>query len=160
MKLLALDPSTTKTGYALMADRDTIIDAGLFTPKRVADKSLVRVDAMVADLRQFLKDSKPTAAVIEMPSGKMTGYNSGRGAGQAVYGVAAGRMYQVLIDWLGPDCVTAYTPTEWTRGKQQKARQRIIKNQFAVYDVAKDKGCNVSDAIGIGLYWFSLQHGG
>ena len=68
--VLAVDPSSTRTGYALMSDAITVVEAGYLTPERVRDSAIDRVGAMCTELAKLIREGEPVTGVIEIPSGR------------------------------------------------------------------------------------------
>ena len=50
MKLLGIDPSSTRTGYAVMSDSWTLEDAGYLRPKRERDEPIERIRTMMDEV--------------------------------------------------------------------------------------------------------------
>ena len=157
MKLLAIDPSSTRTGYAVMGGPTELVDAGYLTPARAKDGVELRIEAMVADLREVLQEYQPDHVVIEVPSGrKGRGYAAGGGARLATYGRAVGHFERVVWDVVGVDHVSSVTEREWTKRRTPAQRAAFVRQCFPAQTTAlevSDKGHDVSDAIGIGLWW-------
>ena len=166
MKILALDPSSTRTGYAVMTGAESVEEAGYLRPSRTRDKPEARIDAMCDDLGELLETHKPQRAVIEVPSGR-PGKGAKRGAtGQlATYGVAVGELRRVCKDmlpalqtgsWSAP-LVKSVTEREWTHGRTQASRRRWAASVWPAYreSMAKDSGADVADALLIGEWWFN-----
>lgn len=149
--LLALDPSSTCMGYAVFHGR-TLVDAGKLKPRRTKDEANDRIDHMVSfGLNDLLIEHNPEAVVVEDTSGKVGRRHHGNGAGLAVHGKAVG----AVVWWLrgrGSD-VHAIPENVWTRGTPKEKRQTRVATCYPQYDPAKDKGGDVSDAIGLGD-WF------
>lgn len=160
--LLAIDPSTTRTGYALMTSAVDVIDAGYLKPKRAKDPAFVRLDDMIEDLTDIALPAEagqvmPTHGVIEVPSGKPgVGSRAGARASLAIYGFAAGAMWQCLQCKL---TTRRIDEIEWTHGVPKAKRQMIVSAMFPAYRavIALDTGGDVADAIGVGQYWFTVR---
>lgn len=168
--ILALDPSSTKTGYAVMVDERQLLCAGTLTPERASDEPLVRISSMCADLFDLTEEYRPRAVVLEMPSGKRARRLGNAGAGLSTYGVACGAIWQSCkwINALNPYTTGAeaknyevWTVDEntWTRSCPKAQRQRAVAMLFDSYGraVRRDRGGDCSDAIGIGLWWFARE---
>lgn len=157
MKLLALDPGSIRTGYAIFRD-GVLVDAGhLRAPK---DWTLVeRIYALVADLRKLIDETKPGMMLIEITSGKVQARHGGGGAGLAIYGVAVGALWATCMQ-LGN--VEAVLENVWTGGVPKTKRQRAIAAEFPRYRAiaSKDSGGDIADAIGLGMWYLSRwRHG-
>jgi hypothetical protein len=179
MRVLALDPSSSKTGYALMTSLlpGGLEDAGLLVPsssKRVATGAAEACEADVAawfaegelaacrrmvetfeDVWGLYHALKPDRVVVEVSSGKAgTGSKRGAKSSLAVYGMAAGGVWS-LCRALAPGRVVPVTERMWTRDAGSKrARAALAASVYAGrYQVADDKGFDVADAIGIGRWY-------
>lgn len=170
MIVLGLDPSSTRTGYAVMSAADDLIDAGYFRPRRSRDKALYRIDAMVADLAEVLVHYRPDLVVIEIPSGRPgAGIKAGAKAQLAIYGMAVGEMRRFAIEYMctrGDDLpplvsrfaaqrVLCVDERRWTGGRPKALRQQQVAMLFPGYAavISKDSGCDAGDAVGVVL-WF------
>ncbi|HEV7298709.1 MAG TPA: hypothetical protein VGN72_05030 [Tepidisphaeraceae bacterium] len=154
--ILALDPSSSRTGYALMRDARTLLEAGLLKPNRADDPANDRIRAMSADLLALIGEKQPRLIVVEDTSGKVarrTREKGANGAGLAVYGKAVG--------WILGACEATGIETHavlenvWTRRTHKSTRQHWVIAEFgARYDPVSDSGMDVSDAISLGRWWF------
>lgn len=158
MTWLSLDPSSTRTGYALWSG-SILIEAGTLRPDRTRDDVFTRVDTMVRELRALvdeMRSGKIETAVIEVPSGRRGRGSEGGATGHlALYGVAVGAIRETCRG-LGIE-VVATSEREWTRGRPARRRQSIVARTVVGYDASKDTGADVSDAIGIGQWWISQR---
>jgi len=154
--LLAIDPSSTCTGYAIWRDGH-IAEIGRITPGRTRDHYLDRVEAITGEVAALLVECAPQHAVIEVPSGRR-GKGSERGATGhlAIYGVAVGAVLQTLR--ARPEvCLTCVDERTWTRGRPQRQRVALAVATSPTYDPRQDPGADVADAIGLGLWWLAHQ---
>ncbi len=156
MILLAIDPSSTCTGYAVMSDCMTILDAGLLKPDKTRDPAIIRIVAMNRSLGRVLREYRPDQIVIETPNAHTAGRIAGRVMGNAIYGFAAGVMFHT--------CVISNKNTEpvdaqlWTRGVPKLKRQQNVCVAFPKrYSPETDRGGDIADAIGLGVWWFRQQ---
>ena len=154
MTLLAIDPSSTKTGYAVMADSMTLLDAGFLKPDKTRDPAIMRIAAMTKQLGEVLDEWQPGKVLVEMPSAHAAGRLQGRATGLAIYGFAAGAMWRACHAVTDTEVVDAQV---WTRGVSKLKRQQLICMAFPQYDSEKDKGGDIADAIGLAVWWFSRQ---
>jgi Holliday junction resolvasome RuvABC endonuclease subunit len=160
MKVLALDPSSTRCGYALLAGlaADDLVEFGYLTPGAKRTTAIERIEDLVFEVRQLAADAKLTDIVIEISSGKVGRRHAGGGAGLAVYGMAAGAIWAALQCTVCPR-VTVHTVIEnvWTQGKAKSRRARVLAMLYPRYGAAvsrgQDGGLDAADAIGIGR-WF------
>ena len=155
MTVLALDPSSTCVGYAVLDGPRSLLDAGRLTPARQRDDANARIRSMGADLRRLLAEHPAAAVVVEDTSGKVARHGRGRGmngAGLAVYGKALGYLWAVVEVQLGrpPELVLENV---WTRGVAKAARQRVVAMEYQSYAADRDPGGDVADAIALGRWW-------
>lgn len=157
MRLLALDPSSQRTGYAVMdglraAD---LVEFGYLNPRRRKDKMLERINAMVFDALAIVEEMKIEAAVIEITSGKVGRRHGGAGAGLAVYGLAVGAMWAALVHTTNMRVETVLENV-WTQSKSKARRLAVLRHLYPAYDrsIEQDPGGDAGDAIGIGRWWF------
>lgn len=164
-ELLALDPSSTRTGYALMNRSirpgicHEILEAGYLQPNRSKDPAIERIRVMGDDLATLVKQETPRTIVIEITSGKVAGRLHGRASGLAVYGMAVGVMFWIARLTEPAIEVVPVAENEWTGQRPKKKRQADIGWQFPEYSdqMALDGGADIADAIGLGLWWFGKQ---
>lgn len=156
MILLSIDPSSTRTGYAVMADKMTLIEHGILTPAKTRHPPVLRVNAMIEELGDILKEYKPDKIIVESPSIAHGGIQArSGGAGAAIYGFAAGAIYQKCYEWSKE--TEAIEVQKWTQRVPKLKRQQLICMAFTKYDPEKDRGGDIADAIGLGLWWFSQK---
>jgi hypothetical protein len=165
VKILALDPSSTRTGYAILTSptADGLVEAGYLRPERSTDRYLDRITAMAQDLHGLISMTAGIdLVVIEMPSGRCGG-GQRRGAGSSliVYGVAAGMLWGVAVGRVGTGVKAVETVFEnvWTGRVSKGVRQQRIAAQFPSYAkaCAADTGGDTADAIGLGV-WYLEEH--
>ncbi len=156
--ILALDPSSQKTGYALLTPAGTLTEHGLLKPRRIRDDANARIDAMVFSLREIVAEYAPDAIIIEDTSGKVGARHKGNGAGLAIHGKAVGRLHQAAIDALGEKGrVVMVLENDWTRRTPKAVRQNRAAYLFPDYKPAADKGGDMADAIMLGVWWINRQ---
>lgn len=162
-KLLALDPSSSRTGYAVGTGpaRADLIDAGLLVPNGGA--ALRRLRQLRHDLINLLREHRPDAIVLEVPSGKVHGYHRGGGAGLSIYGMAAGVALDVAWHY-GWECrrrgieIKPVDANLWTRGVRKSHRQRCMAHDYqGIYDPRRDPGGDTADALGLLQWWFGQR---
>lgn len=158
MKILALDPSSTKTGYAV-ADGGEIIDFGVLTPNRTKDPPNTRIWVMLMACGDLMNEHRPfSAVVIEDTSGKIAG-RLGRASGLAIHGKAVGMFIMKAVQFMGGTRqVHLVLENDWTRGTPKAKRQKNVAYLLGdKYDPAKDPGGDVADAIGLLNWWMDKQ---
>lgn len=178
MRLLALDPSSSCTGYAVLegllpAD---LVEGGLLKPsasKRVVGCSVEagnaalsswmsrgelgayrRVVETLEDVRGLVARVEPELVVVEVPSGKVgTGARRGAKGSLTTYGMAAGAVWSVCRELLPTVPVTERV---WTADAGSKAKRAALALSVygRRYDAGQDPGGDTADAIGLGRwYW-------
>lgn len=156
--LLSLDPSSSRTGYAIYRDPEPsgLIESGAIIAETSDRTPLDRVVTMGSALQQLISDHNPTAAVIEIPSSHVSARHHGRGAGLATYGFAVG--------WLG--CMAAlliksssitWVDNSWTGSESAKRRAARISLLFPHYEARRDRGGDECDALALGLWYGARQ---
>lgn len=140
--ILAIDPSSTCTGWAVAADDGTIIAHGRLKPK--GREPYDRVDAMCAELSEIIETHRPSVAVIEEPSA------FARKGNPFPYAIAYGRIYQTVQQELTN--VIRVHANQWTGGRRKDARADRIKQIVPSYSGKGDGGHDEADAIGIALW--------
>jgi hypothetical protein len=164
MTILSLDPSSTRTGYAIhgwdaTTAGETLVEAGYLKP-RAADSPLKRIRAMAADFRDMLAEVNPEVVVIEWTSGKVNRRrHKGGGAGLSIYGGAAGYMISEADRAMPAEAVFTPLENDWTNGVEKLTRQDFIAALYPAYaaHMAKDDGGDVADAIGLGRWWIATE---
>ena len=179
-RCLALDPSSSRIGYAVLDDAKTVVEFGPITPERTADDANARIRHMAREARDVILDSGAGVVVVEDTSGKVGHGGRGRGmtgAGLAVHGKAVGYL-MCLLDLLTvgdapPFRVIFVAENVWTRGVKKDIRQRIVIDTYPTYRewvTAKakprasekprkskfhpgDPGGDVSDALALCRWW-------
>jgi Holliday junction resolvasome RuvABC endonuclease subunit len=156
MLLLSLDPSSTRTGYALMhgAEDRQLVEAGILKPTTTKD-ARTRIRQMAADLRALLAETAPDEIVIEVPGSQVSRGRHAGGAGLTIYGTAVGYLLAVL-DHHAADRVIEVDAWVWTKGQQKAKRTTRVGAMYRNYDERKDRGGDCADAIGLGRWW--LRH--
>ena len=145
-KLLAFDPSSSCTGWALglRDDRDLqVCQADLFRPPgKVTGWQKVRWMAVQA--RTVIAQCKPDQIIIEVPGGKVHGKHPG--AGLSVYGGAAGAIDN---ECTRAAFTVAVTPADWARGfpKARRPVKAVMLWSGYAAIAAKDTGLDIADAV-------------
>ena len=158
MRVLGLDPSSTRTGYALLTGLAAadLADAGYLDPPRRQAPALERIRALCDELPDLVRELAPDRIAIEIPSGHVgRGRHRGGGAGLSVYGFAAGAQWQVLRRLCAEGAIELSAPNEneWSGSTPKPRRMRQIAALYPTYAHAlagrRDSGGDVGDAIGI-----------
>ena len=163
MKILAIDPSSTKSGYAILINSrppaPRLIEAGILRPRKKDAPPLQRITDQVNALSAILREHQPDLVVVEEPSGHVAGRIKRLGKGMrglAVYGAAVGGFWVYLNMWRDlvaanqkPFTLMSVKENAWTNGVPKGERQRAIAMIFPQYRPHADKGADVADAIGL-----------
>lgn len=155
MKLLAIDPASKVTGYAVLNERGDVIDAQLIRASR-SKLPLDRIASIIADLNGVCDEHSPSAIVVEVTSGRPgTGSTRGASSSLAIYGMAVGAIW-----WAMRGRGIAVHPVDedrWTARYSKAQRQLAAVATVPGYSAQKDKGGDVSDAIALGRWWLDRQ---
>ena len=161
MTLLAIDPSSTATGWAVLRpENHELLDYGVWRGSR-KDDPYVRIGQMCISMGELLKSVDVDGIVVEVTSGHVGARHAGQGSGLAVYGAAVGGLwiYSVVqatsISRLRPFGIYRVYENEWTGGVPKINRHRLILAEFPEYAKAIGKRHDITDAIGIGMWWWS-----
>lgn len=168
MRLLAIDPSLTCTGWAVMESADSVIAHGTATPK--AGPIQDRIDELCADLEQLAIGHLVGAVVIETPAMNMRGGRDRAVTSGAAYGFCAGQVFRALKAEGVQRGFTVYgtSATDWTKSLGSAVRRtrgdtyklnRVRAVEYMIPSLkgglgVKSKAGNVADAILIGRWWF------
>lgn len=158
-KILAIDPSSSMTGYAVLNEQERLLEAGLLKPNKQRDPPAERIAAMCGDLWTLLDHTEPAAVVIEWTSGHVgQKRHQGGGAGLSVYGIAIGAIWQTAVHWAASHPkrktrIELINENDWTGGKPKPERTGMIARLYPQYELASDPGGDVADAIGLGRWW-------
>lgn len=164
MKILGIDPSSTRTGWAVLDETGKLTDAGYITG-RTHSPAPDRVIEMVSGVGQVITSAVPgglAQIVVELPGARVHRNNAGHGHGLPVYGLAAGAVWMachLIANRLANAELTNITveyaiETEWTRRIPKSRRRREIAALHREYRVieTRDGGGDISDAIGLCLW--------
>lgn len=158
--LLALDPSSTRTGYAVFDSAGKIAEAGYLNPRFATDKAWDRIASMIEDLAELLRATAPRRIVIEVPSGKVGGgQRRGAGASLCIYGFAVGAIWATCRSATCNPTTDEVDERSWTLRVPKEIRRSRVAAEFPEYRkvMSKDGGGDVADAIGIGLWWIEQR---
>lgn len=166
--VLSIDPSSTVIGWANMVSATRLVEAGLIRPDSSRDDSYKRIGMMCRDLRELLDQVRPAVILVEWTRGKVgRRRHQGLGAGLAVYGCGVGAAARECEHWaadprnsrlvtgrLNKTHVVPILENTWTRGVPKRDRQLAIASMFDDYHITADPGADISDAIGMAVWWF------
>jgi len=163
--ILSLDPSSTRSGWALMKPPEQLVRAGLLLPARQTDPSEDRIAEMCKSLWQILNLWQVKTILIEWTSGKTQKRHKGSGAGLAVHGAATGALWREVLAWLRwqpgenqlKTKVILTRENEWTRGVSKRDRAVAIAAMFPEYKIDNDPGLDIADSIGLAVWYLREQ---
>lgn len=164
MRVLGIDPSSTRTGYAILTglEPEGLVEAGYLAPRRTRDAPLNRIDAMAEDLAQLIAECRPQAIIVEITSGKVNKRHGGGGAGLGVHGMATGMLLQTsrlhTQNLPQPAEVITVAENDWTDGKPKAWRNGLLATLYPAYAsrLGQDRGGDIGDAIGLARWWMRL----
>jgi hypothetical protein len=157
--LLAIDPSMTACGWALLRD-GAIQNASVVCPDRT-ESLVIRATVLLNNLDLLLSDIDPDAVVIEIPSGHVgRKRHLGGGAGLTTYGFAVGWICHGLADLCERRRLFHITETEWTRGRSKESRLVDLGLIWPPYRKLKDAGGDAGDAACLGLWFCDMIRAG
>ncbi len=147
--IMGIDPSSKLIGVAVLDEQGKLLDGTLITPSKATDLFYVRVEDMMVDLEHELGNWMPRYIAIEIPS-----LHKENRKGQARYGWGAGAAWQkvqshveIFSTKIEPCTIKVYDAQEWTHGARKRDRAVITDIHYPQYNMAKDKGFDVADAI-------------
>lgn len=149
-RILALDPATKATGYAVGGWTGSVLEAGVIRG-RSRDNACDRVRTMTRELQQIIAALGPFYAVgIEVPAKKPPGRIKAA-ANQATYGYAVGAI--AATTWLALPRTPIYQPRsdQWKNIPKPQHVQRVAI-MVPSYRPEHDAGGDIADAIGI-MWW-------
>ena len=160
--ILSLDPSSTRTGWALLSQGEQLLQGGIIKPHKQKCEAQYRIAQMCKDLEQLLAEIEPETILLEWPSGHVgRKRHQGGGAGLSIYGAACGSLWRTCEHWirsLPPEQqsqteVELVLESDWTRGIPKSDRIAGVASRFKEYDPAADPGGDLADAIGLGCWY-------
>jgi len=158
--ILALDPSLTTTGYAVLSSPERIAGMGIIRIKSAP--MLARVNELSSGIAELVRDHTPEWIVVEIPQkgGANRGGYSGRAAMSGpVYGIAVGVAIMQALRHLPPAQVLTPMPMEWVgRGSIPSSKgdpKKVKRSRYVEYAYRLEPGSlgaastagNVADAV-------------
>lgn len=156
---MGIDPSSTRTGYALVEYPGRVASAGYVAGSNRKQVPLQRISLMCLELRHLIEEEAPTEIVIEMSSGHVGARHLGGGAGLATYGMAVGAVWQACMraaELVGAK-LDMVPENMWTGGISKSQRQASLRLECEAYAAVQggDCGADVADAIGLAMWWMT-----
>jgi hypothetical protein len=163
--IFAIDPGSIKTGWAVLELPERLIEAGLLLPDKRAAGAEFRIDSICISLWELLDKHRPATILLEWPSGHVgRKRHHGGGAGLSIYGAACGSLWRECVAWrrsLPPEerievIIRLILESEWTRGIPKQDRAAVVAATFPEYRPEDDTGMDISDALGLAV-WYSRR---
>lgn len=155
--ILAIDPSSTRTGYCVMQHDMSLIEAGAVTPSPRAKDALERIESMTWELLDNLAAYEPSHIIVEIPSGKThRRLQSTNISGLPIYGMAVGYICSALYYKLDVD-ITGVNDNDWTGGQKKATRAYVTRSLYPELNNKKDSGMDIADAVGLARWWIEKQ---
>lgn len=149
--ILAIDPSSTRSGWAVMAGvRDLTAYGAVIGDKKL--DALPRAVRMADSLVRIAQYRQPSRIVIEVPSARV--YGGRPGSGLTLYGQAVGVIYATLLHSLPQTDLISVKADVWTRQLKKQHRLLCVKSDFPAYARMRDAAGDIGDAIALGQWWF------
>lgn len=158
MTLLAIDPSSTCTGFAVLSEKGKLVQYGVWRPSRM-DDPYVRIEKMCRSMGELLDATPVQHVVLEVTSGHTSARLKDSRPNLTIYGVAVGafwiwlRFMKFSLD-LHYQSHRVYE-NEWTGGVPKIKRHQLILAEFPEHAKAIGKRHDITDAIGLGLWWLA-----
>lgn len=167
MKLISIDPSSTRTGLACFDGQDLITTEAI-TPIDIDPWPRV---CKIADwVGNHIDSFRPDTVIVEMGK-KVHGHKrwATAGSGMSVYGMAVGAVMWEVHKRQGPGRYEIVDANRWTqrqrssgRGTYQVTKKTRIGEIEMIYpeqySANKDAGGDIADAIAMGLWWMENQN--
>ncbi len=165
---LALDPSSTATGWATgtspgpqgLCEWGTIKASrpALRTWLKVLPAPLARIVVIQEQLKVLIMLHRPDFILVEVPTGHVNKRKRDLNMrGQSIYGMSVWAMLEESWRNIKTMGKVISISTQWTRGKTKEKRQAELAMEFKHYHPQSDRGANEADAIGMMQWWFAEQ---
>jgi hypothetical protein len=154
--VLAIDPSITCTGWAILADfpeRPELRDSGHWRPSRKEGHRLLQLAELV---RFLIWEHHVSDVVIEMPDReqRMGGNGKRRNPGDLiVYGSAAGACVGATCEMTTGSRRRVWLPSVriWKKNQSKDETRMLVRAVMGASVASHDE----NDAIGLGLWWIT-----
>lgn len=163
--IFSIDPGSVRSGFAVLDRSQRLIEAGLLLPNKRAAGAEFRIHDMCRDLVTLLGKHRPKTILLEWPSGHVgRKRHHGGGAGLSTYGVSVGALWREVFNWRrslpADDAISVNIhlihENDWTNQVPKRDRQIAIASMFPEYRIELDLGGDISDAIGLAV-WYGRQ---
>lgn len=153
LRLLAVDPATRTTGYAVFRGARELLELGVIRSSKPDAQR--RIDEICDELEKVVGDHHPDYAVVETSAAHQHGrFGRHKMLGLARYGEAVGAVRATLRIRLGAERVSWASP-DWKRGRGKGGSVWAVKAAFPDYRFERDRGADAADAALLGLRWFA-----
>lgn len=149
--ILALDPGSITTGYALLRLDGSLHEPGVLKATKKEWPFIERVKGITRDLSVFNTGPFNIAHVVIEIGTKQHRRNPG--VNLAVYAFAVGAIWATCRRAFPGATVDTVEANAWTRGTSKPERIAELAAIEPKYDPEQDKGGDAADAIGVGRYW-------
>jgi hypothetical protein len=157
LRILALDPSSTACGWAVLDSWPIALDCFGVEKPRGRKCPIDRMRRITAEITALVDQVRPDKIVVEWADGKQHGRIAGRSQGLSTMGQAQGWLCSRL-ESLDQE-VQYVAPNLWTRGTRKEKRALIVRLKFPDYGAwsakGRDKHMDAADAIGLGEWWLA-----
>lgn len=150
--ILTLDPSSSITGWAAFDPAGTPAAFGTIRPRAVG--AIHRIDEMARRAARLVEKHAPAWVLIEWAGfAQGGGARRGGGSGLTTLGQAQGAIRQALRPVA---VVRTINQDVWTGVAPKDKRAELVRTLVPAYRDYADRGLDVADALGIGLWYFEL----
>lgn len=160
--IFAIDPGSVRAGWCVVKPQGELVEGGVILPENFKASNDIRIADMCEDLRELLLEWEPRVILLEWVSGHVgRRRHKGSGAGLTVYGVSVGALWWVILTWkkslpakrqLEIE-VVLIDETIWTGQVHKLDRALAIGEMFPRYNIKKDPGQDLADAIGLCVWY-------
>jgi len=153
MKIIAIDPGSKVTGYAVITESGTLLGAGLIKPQKQTNPADIRIAVICTEIDTLITTEEPDVVVLEWTTGKVgKNRHKGGGSGLAIYGIAIGAIWQTIRQIMNTRDIVLIDES-WTRGKPKEKRLAELELTCPAYKRKDDKGGDMGDAILLAQYY-------
>lgn len=162
MNLLSIDPSSTRTGWAVFHGED-LFDSGTIGP-RASLTSWERIMAIANSVGDLLVHKNIEYVVMEV--GRKTHAGKPNVSGLQVYGMAMGAIGITVASFFhavspSDKCYEFIDANQWVRGLSKPDRIRnlgiILKDYPRIKEICAAAGGDEGDAVDMGMWWLDEQ---
>lgn len=149
--ILAIDPSSSKTGFCLHTGK-AIVEAGVIKPNKSDLPAIVRSFQMsrdVADLVAEFKD-RLECVIVELPPPTQGKARMNPSVQHQAFGMV---MYVIQVAGVK---VSTVHPATWTRNRSKEVWADSIRRRYPALANGSDQGFDAAAAIGIAEWFFTI----